>query len=284
MIDLHCHSTCSDGTCTPEELAEKGRGFSVFALTDHDTCDGCARFLAASQAARDVRFAGVELSIEPGEGFGKFHLLGLGVDPENPRLRTFLAKIRAGRDERNVKILERLAALGMPVSEEDVLRHAGGEVVARPHIARALMDHGWAASVADAFNRIIGTGCPGYAPRYRPSQAEAIEVVHAAGGVAVMAHPRFWTQDLVRLRAGLVDLMDLGLDGLEAMYRANEPGETVEHLRIARSLGLAVTAGSDFHGANKPDIPLGMSPDDDADYLVPFFARLEQMRQMKGRA
>ena len=274
MIDLHCHSTCSDGTFTPEQLAEKGRDFSVFALTDHDNCDGCARFLAASREHAGLRLAGIELSIDPGEGYSKFHLLGLGVDPESPRLNAFLDQIRAGRNERNKKIVARLAELGMPINEEELLKYANGKIVARPHIARVLMDHGWATSVKDAFERVLGDGKPGYVTRYHPAQTEAIDVVHAAGGVAVMAHPRYWTRDLARLRIGLSRLKDLGLDGVEAMYRANEFGETIEHLRISRELGLAVTAGSDFHGANKPDIPLGMEPDDDEAFLAPFRARL----------
>ena len=274
MIDLHCHSTCSDGTFTPEQLAEKGRDYSVFALSSHDNCDGCARFLAASREHAGLRLAGIELSIDPGEGYSKFHLLGLGVDPSSLRLNAFLDQIRAGRNERNRKIVARLAELGMPINEEELLKYANGKIVARPHIARVLMDHGWATSVKDAFERILGDGRPGYVTRYHPAQAEAIDVIHAAGGVAVMAHPRYWTQDLTRLRIGLSRLKDLGLDGVEAMYRANEPGETVEHLRISRELGLAVTAGSDFHGANKPDIPLGMEPDDDEAFLAPFRARL----------
>jgi len=274
MIDLHCHSTCSDGTFTPEELAEKGRGFALFALTDHDTCDGCARFLAASRDAIFPRLAGVELSIDPGEGYSKFHLLGLGIDPANPRFNGFLDRIRDGRNERNRKIVERLASLGMPIREEELLKHANGKVVARPHIARALIDHGWATSVKDAFARILGDGKPGYVTRYHPGQHEAIDAVHAAGGIAVMAHPRYWTQDLDRLRTGLVRLKDMGLDGVEAMYCANLPGETVEHLRIARSAGLLVTAGSDFHGANKPDIPLGMKTEDEERVVGAILGRL----------
>lgn len=279
MIDLHCHSTCSDGTFTPEELAEKGRGFALFALTDHDTCDGCARFLAASRDCGAPRLAGVELSIDPGEGYSKFHLLGLGIDSANPRLTGFLGQIRDGRNERNRKIVARLASLGMPIREEELLKYANGKIVARPHIARVLMDHGWAVSVKDAFERILGDGKPGYLTRYHPGQQEAIDAVHAAGGIAVMAHPRYWTQDLDRLKAGLVRLKDMGLDGVEAMYRANLPGETVEHLRIARALGLLVTAGSDFHGANKPEIPLGMETEDDRRSVEPILERLGEYRR-----
>lgn len=274
MIDLHCHSTCSDGTFTPEELAEKGRAFSVFALTDHDTLDGAERFLAATHGQAGVRLAGVELSIEPGEGYSIFHLLGLGVDPSSPRLNAFLDEIRAGRDARNVKIRANFAALGMPLAPEELAKYANGKILARPHFARVLMDHGWATSVKDAFDRYLAPGKPAYEPRDKPAQQTAIDAIHAAGGVAVMAHPRYWTQDPVALRTGLRRLKDMGLDGVEAVYQANEPGETIEHLRAAREVGLAVTAGSDFHGANKPTIPLGMTVDDEESFLAPILSRL----------
>lgn len=278
MIDLHCHSTCSDGTLSPRQLAAAGRDFRAFALTDHDNCDGAAEFLAASRGHAGLRLAGVELSVEPGKGFGKFHLLGLGVDPNAPGLDSFLDEIRAGRVERNRQMLRRLAEMGMPVTDEELLKYSNGRLVARPHLARVLIDHGWAKDIKDAFARILGAGCPAYVSRYRPQPEEAIAVIHAAGGVAVMAHPRFWTQDSAQLRSGLRGLMDLGLDGIEAEYRANLPGETVDHLRAARELGLAVTAGSDFHGSNKPDIPLGMQVHDEEEFLAPFLARLNQRR------
>ena len=279
MIDLHVHSTASDGTCTPEELAERGRPFTVMALTDHDNTDGCARFLAAcGRDKRDppagVRLPGIELSVEPGVGYGQFHMLGLGIDPDAPCLSGFLARIRAGREERNVRMVERLTSLGLPVTMDEVRRHAGGEIVARPHIARVLVEKGYAKSLNDAFARYVGKGGLAYVSRYRPSQEEALEVVHAAHGVAVMAHPRFWTSDARLLADGLARLKDLGLDGVEAVYQANLPLETPMHLRLARAAGLAVTAGSDFHGANKSAITLGMDVEDEESFLAPLFAAL----------
>ena len=279
MIDLHVHSTASDGTCTPEELAEQGRSLTVMALTDHDNTDGCARFLAAcGRDRRDppagVRLPGIELSVDPGAGYGQFHLLGLGIDPDAPRLVEFLARIRAGRVERNAKMMEKLAALGMPVSEEEVRRHAGGEVVARPHIARVLVEKGFAESVKDAFERFVGKNAVAYVSRYRPSQEEAIEVIHAAHGAAVMAHPRFWTSDARLLAEGFARLKDLGLDGVEAVYQANLPLETPLHLRLARAAGLAVTAGSDFHGMNKSSVTLGMDVEDEEVFIAPLLAAL----------
>ncbi|MBQ6010088.1 MAG: PHP domain-containing protein [Kiritimatiellae bacterium] len=279
MIDLHVHSTASDGTCTPEELAERGRPFTVMALTDHDNTDGCARFLAAcGRDKRDppagVRLPGIELSVEPGVGYGQFHMLGLGIDPDAPCLSGFLARIRAGREERNVRMVERLTSLGLPVTMDEVRRHAGGEIVARPHIARVLVEKGYAKSLNDAFARYVGKGGLAYVSRYRPSQEEAIEVIHAAHGAAVMAHPRFWTSDARLLAEGFARLKDLGLDGVEAVYQANLPLETPMHLRLARAAGLAVTAGSDFHGANKSAITLGMDVEDEESFLAPLFAAL----------
>ena len=125
MLDFHCHSTCSDGTLPPSALAERGLGFAAFALTDHDTCDGCAAFLSACRGQGGLRLAGVELSVEPGEGFGEFHLLGLGVDPASARLGAFLDGIRADREERNRKIIARLAALGMPFDADELRQHIG---------------------------------------------------------------------------------------------------------------------------------------------------------------
>ena len=229
MIDFHVHSTASDGTVTPEELAERGRGFTAMALTDHDNCDGCARFLAACErlGVTGRRLAGIELNVEPGEGNGEFHMLGLGIDPAAPCLADFLEEIRAGRDERNAKMIAKLNGLGIPITTEEVGKYANGKIVARPHFARVLVEKGFAESVADAFARYVAVGAPAYVTRYRPAQARAIEVIHRAGGVAVMAHPRYWTSDADTLKAGLARLKDLGLDGVEAEYQANAPANRI---------------------------------------------------------
>jgi len=280
MIDFHVHSTSSDGTESPEALALAGRDFSAMALTDHDNCDGCRRFLAECErlGVTQPRFAGIELSVEPGEGYRKFHMLGLGIDPEAPCLTDFLDDIRAGRDERNVQIIARLKELGVHIDLEDVSKYANGRIVARPHIARVLVEKGYVANIRDAFAQYVGDGAPAYVTRYHPAQERAIATIHAAGGVAIMAHPKFWTSDEQALRSGLSRLKDLGLDGIEAVYQANRMDETVLHLRAARDIGLAVTAGSDYHGANKPTISLGMEVADEETFLAPFRQALEAAR------
>lgn len=272
MIDFHCHSTASDGTCTPAEVAALGRGFRALALTDHDNVDGAREFLAASRGD-GVRLAGVELSVEPGDGYRQFHLLGLGVDPDSPALAAFLEKIRAGRDARNLKMIAQLNAIGVAITIEDVKRHSGKKIVARPHFADALVEKGYARDSADAFARYVAYGAPGYAPRYRPDPGEAFDVIHAAGGIAVMAHPKFWTGDPALLRAGLKRLKERGLDGLEAVYQTNTPEETVDHLRAAREFDLVTTAGSDFHGAKKTNA-LGMEVDGESAFIAPLLAKL----------
>ena len=280
MIDFHLHSTASDGTETPEALARMGRDFSAMALTDHDNCDGCKRFLSECErlGVSGRRLAGIELSVEPGEGYRQFHMLGLGIDPAAPSLAGFLDEILAGRKERNAIMLAKLNGMGIPITMEEVGKYANGQIVARPHIARVLVEKGLAADVPDAFAKYVGKGAPAYATRFRPAQARAIDVIHRAGGVAVMAHPRFWTGDPDALKSGLARLKDIGLDGIEAEYQTNSREETILHLRTARSLGLAVTAGSDFHGKNKPNT-LGMEVADEESFLAPFWEALAAVRR-----
>ncbi|MBR1871349.1 MAG: PHP domain-containing protein [Kiritimatiellae bacterium] len=280
MIDLHVHSTVSDGTCTPEQLAEMGKRFSVMALTDHDTVDGVAEFRAAcgvQVCAGNVRLAGAELDVAPGEGYGKFHMLALGIDPENGQLHEFLQSAVEARKTRNMRMIEKLNAMGIAITLEDWAA-VSPKLLLRPTLARALMAKGYVHSVKEAFWKYIGDDAPAYVSRVHPNAVDAIKTIHTAGGVAVMAHPKHWTHNEGKLFSGLAELMARGLDGIEAVYQANTPDETIMHLRVARTLGMATTAGSDFHGDNKPDITLGMEVDDEATFLKPFFDALERRK------
>ena len=293
IVDFHVHSTASDGTCAPAELAVKAAqgGFAAMALTDHDNCDGVAELTSASSLFSSPSprlIPGIELSIEPGEGFDKFHLLGLGIDPENAELKAFLRRVLDGRNARNERILANFRRLGIEMGE-GIFSYAHGEVLARPHFARWLMDHGYAADVKDAFAKYLLPDSPDatrcYEERYHPSQVEAIGVIHGAGGLAVMAHPKYWRRDwkttgvdYAAAERGLAALKDLGLDGVEALYQANTNEENIEFVRMATRLGYLKSAGSDFHGSNKPTIPLGMDVSDD--YIAPLLEALNGRRHV----
>jgi predicted metal-dependent phosphoesterase TrpH len=274
-VDFHVHSTASDGTCSPSELTEKAKGFAAIALTDHDNCDGLEDWKG---------IPGIELSIEPGEGFDKFHLLGLGIDPLNTGLKDFLRRVLDGRNGRNARIIENFRRLGIEMP--DVESYAHGEVLARPHFARWLVDHGHAADIRDAFAKYllpdspVATRC--YEERWHPPQEEAFRAIHEAGGICVMAHPKYWRTDwkttgpdYAAAERELAALKERGLDGVEALYQANTNEENIAFTRIATKLGYLKTAGSDFHGANKPTIPLGMEVS--ADFIMPVFERLDMV-------
>jgi hypothetical protein len=278
-VDFHVHSTASDGTFAPAEIAAMAArgGCAAVALTDHDNCDGIAEF--ASSGEQVAKVAGVELSIEPGKGFDKFHLLALGVDTGNAELKALLGRIRTGRNERNMRILENFRRIGIP----DIAPEPHGEVLARPHFANWLCGHGYAASIKEAFEKYLLPESPPetrcYEERIRPSQEEAFAAVHAAGGLCVMAHPRFWRRgwkvsgpEYADAERELACLKEKGLDGLEAHYQANAPGENHAFEMIATRLGLLKTAGSDFHGAHKPTISLGMEVSDA--FIAPFLERV----------
>ena len=274
-VDFHVHSTASDGTCTPPELAERAREFAAIALTDHDNTDGLDDWTG---------IAGVELSIEPGEGFDKFHLLGLGIDPKSEGLRTFLKRILDGRNARNERILSNFRRLGIEMAGVEAYAH--GEVLARPHFARWLVDHGHAADIKDAFARYllpdspVETRC--YEERWHPLQEDAFRTVHEAGGICVMAHPKYWRADwkttgpdYAAAERELAALKERGLDGVEALYQANTNEENIAFTRIATKLGYLKTAGSDFHGSNKPTIPLGMEVSEE--FIAPVLERLDMV-------
>ena len=275
LVDFHVHSTASDGTFTPAELAAKAEGFSAIALTDHDNCDGLDAW---------VGIPGIELSIEPGKNFDKFHLLGLGIDPKDEGLKAFLKSVLDGRNARNNRIISNFRKLGIEM--EDVFSYAHGDVLARPHFARWLMDHGFALSIKEAFEKYLLPDSPKetrcYEERWHPSQEDAFRTIHAAGGICVMAHPKYWCvdwktigPDYVAAERELAALKEKGLDGVEALYQANTNEENIGFTRIATKLGYLKTAGSDFHGANKPTIPLGMEVSEC--FIAPVLERLDMV-------
>ncbi|HVL47126.1 MAG TPA: PHP domain-containing protein [Candidatus Thermoplasmatota archaeon] len=255
-VDLHTHSTASDGTLAPAALARAAAdaGLAAFALTDHDTAAGLAEAADAAGAAGVELVPGLELSLDAGPG--EMHLLAYFVDPDEPRLARALEALRRGREARVPRIVARLAAEGVELTVEDVMREAGGaESLGRPHVARALVARGHVATVAEAFDRYLAVGRPGHVrkPELRPD--EAIRLVRGAGGVAVLAHP-FTIPEAWRERA-VRGLARLGLEGLEIEYPKHDAALRATLAGWAKELDLVATGGSDFHGTSKPDIALG---------------------------
>ena len=246
--DLHTHSTASDGKLRPSEVVRlaKQLGIGMLALTDHDTTDGV---IEAQQAGRQVGIkviAGVEINSE-GE-HGDAHILGYFIDPSEPCLQEQLLAIRDARVGRARGMLRKLAALGMPIEWERVMAMAGdASSIARPHIARAMVEAGYVATTQEAFDRYISNTGPAYANRLRMTMNEAVDFIHGAGGVAVMAHPA--ESRLVDL---IPQLVQAGLDGIEIYYPRHTPEQQSELLALAQRYDLVATGGSDFHTLDDP--------------------------------
>ncbi|HQK25834.1 MAG TPA: PHP domain-containing protein [Synergistaceae bacterium] len=255
-VDLHTHSTRSDGTMSPEELVARARrrGVAVLSLTDHDTTAGVEEFLRACRRSGVRGVAGVELSAEAPY---TLHLLGYRFAVGDPRMEEALEEVRQHRDRRNGAICDKLGHLGVPVSLEEALRESRGEVLGRPHIAQAMIRKGYARDMKDAFCRYLGRGAPAYVPRVRLCPERCLELVANAGGVTVLAHPAQTNLPPDDLEALLRRLRDRGLWGLECYTPASSPDEIFFHLRLAGKLGLHATAGSDFHGSHRPGVDLG---------------------------
>ncbi len=247
--DLHCHSSASDGTRPPAEVVARAAaaGLDAFALTDHDTVAGITEAAAALPHGLSL-IAGMELSGRR-EGHS-VHLLGYLFDPAYEELAAQTRAIRASRVERAKAMIAKLNELGADVSWEQVTRIAGGGVIGRPHIARAMIEAGVVGSIDEAFTPPwIGPGGRAHVRRYALDPAEAIRLVHAAGGVTVLAHPFAVTRGWVVPEDLISELALAGLDGVEVAHPDHDPAQRDELLTVARKLGLVATGGSDDHGA-----------------------------------
>ncbi len=258
-IDLHLHSTCSDGYYTPEEvvrLAEQA-GLRAIALADHDNIDGVSRAMAAGADAGIEVLSGVELSSQWFQ-FTDMHLLGYGFDYQDPYMIRALDEFQEFRTNRNRQIVAKVnqKLLGenrQPIDPDDVRRMAGG-TIGRPHIARALRQAGYVTSNDEAFERYL---VPCNVPkRYFPAD-EAIRLIHGSGGIAVLAHPPYVTRDHAQLEKLVVELVRLGLDGIEAYNNGSSLEDTDWLIKLARRHQLVVTGGSDFHGDSGSVIAVG---------------------------
>jgi len=248
-VDLHTHTTLSDGRLSPEELMALAaeRGLAAIAITDHDTLEALPRARAMRSSVELV--PGLEMSTSH-EGLD-LHMLGYFVDPENAELRDRLIQFRQDRIERARRIVSRLAELGAPLDEQRVWQRAAQGVVGRPHVAGALIEAGHALDMDDAFRRYLAMGAPAYVARPAFSPAEAIRLIHAAGGLSVLAHPGAMVSEPMVER-----LAEAGLRGIE-VWHPQHGFTTVRRLQaLARRLGLIETGGSDYHGSGR-NVDLG---------------------------
>jgi len=246
FADLHLHTQFSDGTFTPEELAEHGArlGFAALALTDHDSVEGCAR-MAAACAAADIEFIpGAELTAE--YEHMELHILGYFLDTQNQKLLTEIAKFQAVRQNRIREMVVLINEQGVPLEADSVFALANCKSPGRPHVARAMVKAGLVSNLDEAFERFLKKNRPAWVPKAKVSALEGINLIHQAGGLAVMAHPGLNRTDEI-----IPALADAGLDGIECFHTKHSTATSGRYLEIADKFNLLVTGGSDCHGFSK---------------------------------
>jgi predicted metal-dependent phosphoesterase TrpH len=262
-VDLHTHSSASDGTASPADVVRlaHGSGLSGVALTDHDTVAGVAEASAEARRLGIDFLAGIELSCSFPRP-GTLHVLGYGIDPKSPAIRKLIAEQCATRDERNRLILERLNHLGLDLHWDEVIEAAGGPdragSIGRPHLASLLVRKGYAASSRQAFDLYLGGGGAAYVDTNRLSAERAFATVRAAGGIASLAHPlQLRRQTWAQLESMVRELSEQGLEAIETMHSGHDADTVAKLTRLADRLDLLTTGGSDFHGTSKPGIRIG---------------------------
>ncbi len=261
-IDLHAHTTASDGDHSPTALVEAAAkiGLTALAVTDHDTTDGIAEAQAAGERLGVEIVPGIELSAEFSRG--QCHVLGLLINPDSEPLNARLREVVRNRNTRNAEIIRKMQRDGVDITlaEVEAIAGGGGEkaIIARPHFAAALIRKGVVSSVPEAFERFLAKGKPYYAERDRLTPEEAFALIHTAGGVAILAHPNNLNRDEAETEAEIRRFQSLGMDGIEARYNRHTPQDTTRYLALAARLGLLTSGGSDFHGLSvKPTVFLG---------------------------
>lgn len=272
-IDLHIHSTASDGTLSPSEILSSSASLQLGAIsiTDHDTISGSQDALRYGIPPSMKFLTGVEISATPPSSFpcsGSFHVLGYAFKLDDPTLNQTLDVLQQARKNRNPRIINRLNKLGFDISLDEVLQEAGGGQLGRPHIARVLIKKGLVSSINEVFDKYLGKNKAAYVDKYRVDCAEAIKIISGAGGIPVLAHP-----GLIKSKSDktyedlLITLKEMGLKGVEVYYPEHSPKVTAHFAELAQRYQLLLTGGTDFHGSLKPEIKLGSGK---GDLFVPF--------------
>lgn len=269
MIDLHVHSSCSDGTFSPKELVEYAltHDISAFALTDHDTVEGLDEAISHAQELSgkvcEKNPAGNLLEVVPGIEFsteyeGKdIHIVGLFIDYKSDLFRRQIASFVESRNTRNEKMCALLSRHGIDITYTALQDAFPGAVITRAHYAKYLLEHGYVKSMSEAFDRYLGDHAPCFVPREKVTPAQAIRLILAVGGVPVLAHPTLYHMGRERLENLVAELKAAGLLAIEGLYSTYTPAETREMQTLAKKSGLLISGGSDFHGANKPGLSFG---------------------------
>ena len=272
-IDLHIHSTSSDGTLTPSEILVLAQNLHLgaIAITDHDTLDGSKDALSFGIPPSIKFLTGVEISSEPPPPFscsGSFHILGYAIDVDHPELNHTLSILRDSRKRRNPKILKLLSRLGIEIELDEVRNLAGDSQLGRPHIAQLMVEKGYVQSIDEAFDEYLGNGKPAYVDRFRFECEKTIKAILNAGGIPVLAHPfLLGIKENDILENLIAVLTEIGLRGIEVYYPEHTKNFVEYYSRLASRYNLLITGGTDFHGDIKPEIKMGLGK---GDFFVPY--------------
>lgn len=258
IVDLHVHSTKSDGSFTPSELVDYAleKGLSAFALTDHDTTEGLAEAFRAAEGKEIEVIPGIEFSTEYQ---GKdIHILGLYIDYEGEEFRKYLADFQQSRTIRNEKMCKKLSEHGVDITYEKLKERFPGAVLTRAHYAKFLWQEGYVSGMKEAFERYIGDHAPCFLPREKVTPAQAVKLILRAGGVPILAHPLLYGMSDDRLEELVAELKEEGLAGLEAVYSTYNSAEERKMKALAKKYDLLISGGSDFHGSTKPGLDMAV--------------------------
>jgi len=282
VFDLHIHTTASDGTMSPAGIVRyaKEKGLRVIAITDHDTIEGLPEGIQEGNKVGLEVIPGVELSADTPTG--TMHLLGYYIDPACSELADKLRVLQQARMERNLKIVERLRALGIPLELSEVKAAPEHGQIGRPHFAYTMVHKGYAQNIQDAFDRYLGKGRPAYVEKFRFAPEEAMHFIRKAGGITVLAHPFTLKQpEPVDFEALIRELKEKGLDGIEVYYPEHSDGQRKLYRDVAQKYGLVISGGSDFHGLTKDAVDLGEGYDGDRELTYSLVEAIKARREQR---
>jgi predicted metal-dependent phosphoesterase TrpH len=280
-VDLHLHTTASDGVLSPSEIVRyaKAKGLQAIAITDHDTIDGCEEGLSEGERIGFEVIPGIEISAE--YSTGSMHILGFFLDIHHPLLNERLEYLQKARAERNPKMVAKLNQLGMEVTYEEVLKASGGGQVGRPHFANVLLEKKYVRNFQEAFERFLKKGAPAYVDKFRFTSKEALHFIHEARGVAVLAHPNtLGVKRYSELEKLVLQLVDEGLKGIEVYYPEHSAVEVAQYKNLADRYSLLSTGGTDYHGIEKNELDIGVGR---GEMRLPY-SIVENMKAVRNRS